>query len=366
VNTAKVVVGWLLALTGVAVSIWALGFAGASVQFPLALLIVGIAPLAASLFAFKSRMTSALLYFGAVPPLVACLLYAAHLRFEDPRNEVFGIAIGCVPFIVLGYLWSVAHRYRWPYMSLGRVSSRTRAIVHTSAAVLYCAAVFFTAIHVAVWEEFPGDCGYDGTPFVRPQEGKADFIARVVHVDTFLGAVSVVKERFWGLPWWSRIVLLKWGVNGEMYFVDGRLDRGILTRAPLPVVDMKCTGSMLLKDAKVELRLLRDSPHWNGVRIIGRAVERAHGAPPIAGARVIIAGPSGEVTVTTDADGIYDISGLPPGHYSVHASTYDAVFREYPHCHKGWQQPPLQPGDVWGCTLRIRRSDSDAAPTASQ
>jgi hypothetical protein len=36
---------------------------------------------------------------------------------------------------------------------------------------------------------------------------------------------------------------------------------------------------------------------------------------------VVIAGPSGKVKLTTDSEGVYDITGLPPGEYTVELTT---------------------------------------------
>jgi hypothetical protein len=72
---------------------------------------------------------------------------------------------------------------------------------------------------------------------------------------------------------------------------------------------------------------------------------------PAVGATVVVEGPNGSIITVTDHDGIYDVSGLAPGHYSVRTDPYpDQTFREYSSCHSN-QQIELKPGEVWGCTL---------------
>lgn len=60
-----------------------------------------------------------------------------------------------------------------------------------------------------------------------------------------------------------------------------------------------------------------------GVRIIGnvtrfngREREAREAAP---GRNVVITGPSGTATITTDKQGIYDLTGLPSGRYEIHS-----------------------------------------------
>ena len=133
------------------------------------------------------------------------------------------------------------------------------------------------------------------------------------------------------------------------YFIDGRWEEGVVTRWLVPVLDLKCTGSSSIEDAGVELRLFRDSPQWNGVRLIGRVFDTpatGRGWAPAPGVAVIVDGPSGSVATVTDHDGIYDVSGLPPGRYSIRVPTSG------PHgtC-QDFREGTLESGDVWGCNL---------------
>jgi hypothetical protein len=111
----------------------------------------------------------------------------------------------------------------------------------------------------------------------------------------------------------------------------------------------RCGGrTSPIADAKIELRLLREKPRASGLRIMGtvrkcppprsqidrpgRGIVAKESAaddfyrsavaslvkwPPIPGERVTVTGPSGARTVTTDADGIYEVRGLSPEDYSL-------------------------------------------------
>jgi hypothetical protein len=176
--------------------------------------------------------------------------------------------------------------------------------------------------------------------------------AASVHVDEL--SFGIVQEHFWGLPWWDRKIALV-GVplrDGEIYFIDGTRMYGLLTQF-LPVVELEpCSRSTQLKYATVDLRILRDGPPRNGVRIIGQVVyfkaDNQHGS---VGIEVAISGPAGTATVTTDQNGIYDLTGLPPGHYAITANAKTMrVGQNRCETYPDWD---LKSGDVWGCSLSI-------------
>ncbi len=52
----------------------------------------------------------------------------------------------------------------------------------------------------------------------------------------------------------------------------------------------------------------------------------------VPGLKVVITGPNGSIATTTDSEGVYDVSGLIPGRYTVRADAYSERFRDYPHC----------------------------------
>ena len=180
---------------------------------------------------------------------------------------------------------------------------------------------------------FRPDCS--GRPlFARPSRpSHAVFTARLIRVshDAWVSgkwqgkwAIGLIQDRFWGFLWWSPLVLLTNTIyqEGETYFVDGHRADGFLTHL-LPIVEAwPCGGPQPLSDAAIQLRLLREAPPENEIRLIGYvriAPGRATGMsrPPLAGMRVSVIGSSGGKIVTTDQQGIYEVAGLPPDDYTL-------------------------------------------------
>lgn len=367
----KKALSWLAVLFGLALSVLGFGFLGTiplttSFHPPspktwldsLTLLAFGAVPLLASFNAFRSRKIASLLCLSAAP-LISSLVWLSDIRLADlvffgdyhrVRYEPAASAVlTLVALILLGYFWSIAHRYQWPQMmSARRLPAWARTTLATLVSLLFLICACGMSVHIASLWELPGDCG--GPPaFSKPYPGHTVFIARVVHIDRITGAMAIVQQRFAGLPWWNKIVFLKFIQNKGTYFIDGRFEEGIVTRWVVPVLDLKCTGSCPIEAAGVELRLFRDSPRWNGVRIIGRVLGATRaGSTPVEGAVVIIGGPEGPISTKTDHDGIYDVSGLPSGHYSIHipASRRDRNCEYY-------GEQGLNSGDVWGCDLML-------------
>jgi hypothetical protein len=171
--------------------------------------------------------------------------------------------------------------------------------------------------------------------------------ARLIYVKRL--TFAIVQQHFWGLPWWDhKIVLIGLPLqSAESFFIDGTRMHGILTQF-LPVVEVTpCNRGKLLEDAKVDLRILRDGPPHEGVRIIGQ-VEHFN-RKNVPGLQVTIASPAVTTTVVTDQNGIYDLSGLPPGHYAITANAKPVrVGRNRCDSYEG-----VKSGEVWGCTLQI-------------
>src|SRR5262249_20140289 len=85
-------------------------------------------------------------------------------------------------------------------------------------------------------------------------------------------AIGIVKERFWGLPSWTNLVLLRQYVywQGETYFIDG-FRNGTLPSRLLPIVEggISCSRTRLAQEAVPDLRLLRRPPLEGHTRLIG-------------------------------------------------------------------------------------------------
>jgi hypothetical protein len=364
----KIGLSWLAVLAGLMLSVLGFGMLGveplASPFYPpsphtwlesLTLLFLGATGAAASFIAFRNRKIASLLYWIAGPVVALgvwfCKMNLAEVIFgpRGPRNQYpasASVAIAFVPLILLAYFWSIAHRYQWPHMTAGkRLPVWARLVLAAVASLLFCGCICATSVRAAqMWQD---ECDYGVPwPFSKSYPGHAVLVARVVHVDSITGAMAVVQQRFAGLPWWNKIVFLKSIPEKGTWFVHGGVEGGIVTRWLVPVLDQKCSGSAPIQDAGVELRLFRDSPHWEGVRIIGRVHDPSRGWTPAPGATVVVEGLNGSITTVTDHDGIYDISGLAPGHYSIRvpASRHRAT------CQDSTEQG-LKSGDVWGCEL---------------
>jgi hypothetical protein len=320
--------------------------------FAASVTVAGFGSLIASFVALSDRKRAALLCLAIAPVSGLCAWLARDAEWGNAWAGAGAFVAAVV--LLIGLFWLGTRNWA-PIEDRCTSGPQSAARLVGRVVVLFLLICVLAVMMSASWEE-PGDCG-EAAPFGQAAEkfGRAVFVARVIHTDSIFGSVALVEQRFWGLSRFRKIVILKApGPSGERYLVDGRLDnQGILTRYVMPVFEMHCTASQLLRDAKVELRVLRDSPHWDGVRIIGKAIAPSLRYEPVPGLKVIIAGPAGTVSTTTDRDGIYDLSGLPPGRYTVRADVYDPVYREYPRCRSYQEGKNLGAGDVWGCTLLI-------------
>jgi hypothetical protein len=184
-------------------------------------------------------------------------------------------------------------------------------------------------------------------PSVKPRDKwQALFTARMLYVGrtdsdaTQSGrrfgpwAIAYVKHRYWGLPWWNPgIVVLAPGrfQEGETYFVEGQV--GYLRHSRyLPIIfTVLCSRTQPLSEAVVDTRILSAGPPRNSVRIIGQTFRRKatggdeRGYELAPGMRVEIKGPGGSIFVVSDAQGVYDATGLPPGHYSINIEHPDRI-----------------------------------------
>lgn len=366
-QVVKHVVSWLAVLAGFCVSVVSFGLLGmlpltGSYGPPhlkiwvgaLTFLYSGVTAAAVSLIAFRNRKMASLLCLIAAPLVTlgawfseTRVLYALDPIIPPDRySTAASLATVFVPLILLGYFWSIAHGYRWPHISAGtRLPRWARFALATAASALFLVCVCAISVRVVQLRWDSRDCG-SPSPFSKPYPHHAVFIARVIHVGSITGAMAVVQQRFGGIPPWNKIVFLEHVLEKGSYFVNGSFEEGIITRWLVPVFDLKCTGSAPIQDAGVELRLFRDSPHWDGVRIIGTVQNRPLIGGPASGVAVIVEGPGGAVATTTDRDGIYDVSGLPPGRYSIRVPTS----RRHGTCQTYGEQV-LNNGDVWGCVL---------------
>lgn len=206
-----------------------------------------------------------------------------------------------------------------------------------------------------------GDCG-EHPPFARRlYDGQAVFQARILyapkwdpHVRREPWTLALVQRRYWGLPWWaSKIIILGHSAPflniGGDYFVDADWSENRLSTF-LPYVEFRCgSRTRPLSEATVDLRLLDEGPPKSGVRIIGRTLRVSPDGKhyPAGGITVRISGPNGTVSAISDQTAVYDVTGLPSGHYAVSADSADETDRFYKEYYERLEKE-LHSGDVWG------------------
>ena len=273
-------------------------------------------------------------------------------------------------FLVFGAFWLGTDKLGWPPLVAAWPKSLGTRIVAISVGSLMVGTLVLAGTFVlSARSSYPwvSDCG-ESPLFARPLNSEhAVFTARAIrvgHATKISGrwagpwAIGVVQERFWGLPWWAPPVVLLTThpfLEGETYFVDGKRGRLLLTRF-LPIVEAGwCTRTRPVADSAVELRLLREAPSANEVRIIGivhnprrseelrwerarpanlegmsraeidaleeheryRVVAMHDVSHVIPGARIRVTRPSGETIVTANAKGIYEVAGRVADDYTL-------------------------------------------------
>jgi hypothetical protein len=250
-----------------------------------------------------------------------------------------------VPFLIPGLFWLRTARLGWPPLLEPRPRTPLRRVANFTAvcAGVPCLAVVSTltqyALGSGLWSP---DCS-GRRPFTHPQSAiHAVFTAKVLLAGRSLHdlrhdvwAIGIIQERFWGMPHWTRLVLLTNFIyrQGETYFVDGRRDLGLISQF-FPVVEggIICSRTRPVQEALVDMRILHKPAA--GTRLIGyvrgpepfvtdydRPVKPAF----VAGAQFEVSGPGGIRTVTTDSSGLYDLDGLAPGDYTMHLLVPDTL-----------------------------------------
>jgi len=315
-----------------------------------------LAPIVSALLAFKTRRWVGWVWLLGVPPAYFSarrLLIAIPFEFVlGPKGAVLQLLL----LLALGAYWLVTSALKWPPVlapSTAR-SGRTAFVIASSGALACALALIWTAL-ITVQRDPVGDCGGMGPPSSKQRwPYQVLFIATDAVrfgseptsglTEELLAwlAIARVQEHFWGLPWWDRkfVLLLRspsW--HGKPYLIEAIRPSGSIA-AFLPVVRLlDCSRSDLVSRADIDLRVLKDGRSQTGARIIGYANWGVGETwQREAGIKVTIAGPTGTMMTTTDAKGIYDFPGLPPGTYSVHADLppQSHLLHKYP-CYSPFQ-----------------------------
>jgi hypothetical protein len=331
----------------------------------------GLVLISASFGALRSRKLSAAMLLLCVPVVgISLVLIQVRYRYPDAAREFLQVSvIALAPPLGLSSYWWISHKLGWTSVCQTRFNSQVwKVAAFALIAVFIFSVLFSSALFFA--SQRPGfsvNCK-KGPPFASPTNPQhAVFTARIVSVccsaperlfPSFGGfAVAIVTKRFWGLPWWNPgIVFLTQDISyiREPLFVSGALQPGILGNL-LSIVEISiCGRTTYLQNAQIDLRLLRDGPPKGSIRVIGETYRTVlspkYHYEKIPSVIVRIKGPDGTITTVSDADGIYDVSGLPPGAYTFQTDSYDPKSGDYSGC--GGIE--LIAGSIGGCPLEVK------------
>lgn len=280
------------------------------------------------------------------------------LPFEFRSLGSFLVICGAVA--IPGLFWLFAARRNWPSpMSKSFLLRRPGLTGGLGAGVFVTlvAGALFCSLAVPWWG--PGDCGGGRLLDERGVPRNTDFTARVLFVGpkTFLHrslwSIARVEQRF-SAPWLPNIVTVRGffepGDKAVSYFVEGSRSHGALLRF-LPIMEpVPCGRTQPAQDAEVALRILHDGPPKVGVRLIGRVYQEKSKRPGVK-VGVSVEGSAGTTFSVTDAQGVYDLNGLPPGRYTVGMHLQDAQGR--PLAHFGVWDFNLKTGELREADIRL-------------
>ena len=321
------VIGWIVFLQAILFSTLAIAVAaGTSSGYgPVGILrgaLVGLLPLSAALIATRNPHLAALVDLSIAP---LTLLFMGNFSWVL-GSMLSSIAVFSGAVFIPGLFWLLAARRGWAPILQGSFSTNlSRFAVGFGTMMTGLVLACFISLSLPFWDSI-GDCGgrplFDETGKPRHIDftAKIFFVGPVIFQNYSLWSIARIDETFSQVPWNSRIVILrgffKPADKAELYFVEGVRAYPILHHY-LPVVEQAdCGRTRPLELAGVQLRMLHDGLPKTGVRIIGRVqVEASRRAIPEA--RVMIEGPAGTTMAITDAQGIYDVSGLPEGKYTL-------------------------------------------------
>ena len=327
----------------------------------------------ASVIAIGNRRRASLLTLIAAPTMGVCAVLWQE-RLERPYEDVSFLqavvifTLVSLFFLAPGLFWYFTSRAKWPPL----MPSRSMRGFRIQARALVCSLLFGASVLTGLiltfllphqWVYIPdrGRCRDTYSTVSAPRfPDSVIFTARVALVGSRMlydpehsdWCFARVERRYVGLPWWApglvvlRGYYFKKGEKGE-YFVDGRRSQGLLTHF-LPVFQPYfCCHMQPFDRAVADLRVLDDGASKPGVRVIGRVYWDSYAnSAPARGVQVLITGPDGTISTTTDQQGIYDRAGLPAGHYSVRLEDEGLRNHFYPGA-----EGDARSGEAWGGIL---------------
>ena len=329
--------------------------------------LIGFGALFASVVALVNRRMAAWLLLSISPIAAVFVTWWLWHDSYNPRISVSRIllifTVACLPLAVPGAFWITTSRAGWsPVLSL-RFLPNKRSRAFGGIFLFASCALGGVLLSLYLHEIGGGECRGYPTLSVPQVPDQAVFTASLTFTggtlrDPGFGTWSLmhVRQKFWGLPWWVPDFVIVRGffkVEKSEYLVDVRRSQGLLTHF-LPLFEIyPCCHTGPIDRAAADLRSLRDGPPKSGARIIGTVYTDMYvTSEPARNVKVTVVGPNGSTSTTTDQEGIYDLVGLPQGHYSVAVHSDDYFFHE--------AECDLKPGQVWGFTLIARPAQTSA------
>lgn len=390
VDSLRNTISWTLAVLSIGYCVHSLADLG-SVPTPrshlfrsTSILLSVCLPLLASFVALRSRKRAAAFWliasFVAIGWVASAKTSSIPFEISLAEAHISRLFVNiAVLSIVNGLFWFVTDRHKWSPV----VSNPITFPWKVALVLVSLLAVSIESVLMDLYAHDVGECHFAPQPFYKQQSPEqASFTARVVWTGMLwpekraaqqspwspkkYWALAIVQKHFWGLPWWDHKVAILTAVtndvtepfqHGESYLIDGRRSLGSITRF-LPIRATFCTRSKKLRDAQLDLRILRDGGERDRVRIVGHTVRRTskNTWEDVSGITVVAQGSSAKGVAVSDENGIYDIGGLPPGEYNVGLQTASGkiIWQNAPDCMLYRWQQSLRPGDVRDCTVTVK------------
>jgi hypothetical protein len=327
------IAGWFVVLEGIFLGVLVTAVAGGTFTgakptvATFTSVAAGLLPILASLVATYAPRTAVRMILWTVP-----LTPLWMLLFAPDFGGIGGsIAVFTGVILIPSCFWYLAARRNWPPPMAGSSISRRRrlrAILLVALSCFFLAIAFFWSLALPWWPPI-GDC--QGHPVLDEQGHPQgiNFTAKILFLapKTFRGmslwSIVRIEERFSGLSWWTPNVIFVRNIfdpadASTEYLIEGTRSYGALTRF-LPLVERSdCGYTNTSGRAQVAIRILRDGPPKSGARLIGWVSrDRWTDRRPVPRFGISVEGPSDSFVLWTDADGIYDITALPPGRYTL-------------------------------------------------